>query len=44
MAKVNLVCCDKQHLDEYWHDCMDTECYAQECFTCGAFETLCGIS
>lgn len=41
MAKINLLCCKNQQIEEYWHDCGDTICYAQEC-GCGAYETLCG--
>jgi hypothetical protein len=47
MAKLSLLCCRDQYLIEYWHehdDCNDQMCYVQECESCEAYETLCGIT
>lgn len=48
MAKiVEWTCCDEQSLTEYWHEndeCGDELCYAEECDSCGEWETLCGMS
>lgn len=48
MAKLDkLTCCNEQHLDEYYHEhdeCSDPECYAEECLSCGAWHTLCGMT